>query len=262
MSFYDGEALNCPILDSMTLTSSQKPFRLLVGDREVQESDLAALLQKHQLLPELVKRMRFAQVIEGIEVQPDVLEQECQAWCKQNGIAPQQLPQLLAQQQISLEQWKSSVENRLRLRLFQEREFSHRAENRFLKRKSQLDLVTYSLLRHSDGHLIQELYQQLLHGEATFEDLATQFSQGHEAKTAGKLGPVPLSQPHPALAEVLRTAQPGQILPPRNLESYWLIIRLDQLQPVAFNETIRRQMLQELFDEWLGAEVQQTLNTL
>lgn len=262
IAFYDGKTLDRPLLDSMTLASSQKPFRLVVGDREVQESDLAALLQKHQLLAELVKRIRFEQVLQGIDVQPDALEQECQAWCVQNRITPQQLPQLLAHQKISLEQWKASVENRLRLRLFQDREFGHRVENHFLKRKSQLDLVSYSLLRHSDGNLIQELYQQILHGEASFEELATQFSQGHEAKTGGKLGPVPLSQPHPALAEILRTAQLGQVLPPCTLESYWLIIRLDQLQPVAFNETIRQQMLQELFDEWLGAEVQHALNAL
>lgn len=259
---YDGEALNRPTFDSMTLTSSQKPFRLLVGDREVQESDLATLLQKHQLLAELVKRIRFEQAIESVELAPEVIEQEQKLWCAQRQISPQQLPQLLAQQQISLQQWQASLESRLRLKLFQEQEFSHRAENRFLQRKSQLDRVTYSLIRHADGHLIQELYQQLLHEEATFEAIAAQFSQGPEAKTGGKVGPAALSQPHPTLAELLRTAQPGQLLPPFNLEKYWLIIRLEERISVAFDEQIRQQMLQELFDEWLNAEVQQALNTL
>ena len=89
--------------------------------------------------------------------------------------------------------------------------FGHLAETTFLRQKGRLDQVVYSLIRVSDRHLALELYHRLAAGEASFADLAYQFAEGPERQSWGLVGPKPLSQAHPVLAERLRTAQPGVV---------------------------------------------------
>ena len=64
----------------------------------------------------------------------------------------------------------------------------------FLQRKAEFDQVSYSLLRLLDQELAMELYLQIKEGEATFSDVAAQFSCGPEKRTGGLQGPVRLGK--------------------------------------------------------------------
>jgi hypothetical protein len=83
----------------------------------------------------------------------------------------------------------------LRIARHCEEHFSHRAEQRFLARKNQLDQVIYSLLRVEDAALARELYLRIAEGEADFAELAARYSQGPERSTRGVVGPVPCCRP-------------------------------------------------------------------
>ena len=113
----------------------------------------------------------------------------------------------------------------------------------FLQRKAEFDQVSYSFLRLLDGELAQELYLQIKEGEASFAEMATQFSGGPEKSTGGRLGPVPLSEPHPALAKLLQVSKPGQLWPPKRLEGWWILVRLDQLQPATLTPALQERLL-------------------
>ena len=113
----------------------------------------------------------------------------------------------------------------------------------FLQRKAEFDQVSYSFLRLLDGELAQELYLQIKEGEASFAEMATQFSCGPEKSTGGRLGPVPLSEPHPALAKLLQVSKPGQLWPPKRLEGWWILVRLDQLQPATLTPALQERLL-------------------
>ena len=86
-------------------------------------------------------------------------------------------------------------------------------------------------MRTRDGFLARELYLRIANGEANFADLAAQHSQGNESKTNGIIGPVPLNQAHPILAERLRTSQPGQLQEPFSIDEWWLVLRLERYEP-------------------------------
>lgn len=121
----------------------------------------------------------------------------------------------------------------------------------FLERKAEFDRVTYSLLRLLDAELASELYLQIKEGEASFSDLAAQFSGGPEKRTGGLLGPVPLSQPHPALAKLLQVSKPGQIWPPKQLEGWWVVVRLEKLQPATLDPALQERLLLDAGDRVL-----------
>jgi parvulin-like peptidyl-prolyl isomerase len=137
--------------------------------------------------------------------------------------------------------------------------FLHKAEARFLSRKNHLDRVVYSLLRVKDGLLARELYLRIAAEEANFADLAATYAEGPEKATKGIIGPVPLTQAHPALAERLRTTSPGLLMEPFMIEQWWLVVRLERYTPASFDEAMAMQMASELFEERVKEETARTL---
>jgi hypothetical protein len=73
------------------------------------------------------------------------------------------------------------------------------------------------------------------------------------------VGPVPLLQAHPILANVLRTSQPGELRPPFSIEQWWLVVRLESLQPASFDDAMQTRMTHELFEEWVEEDVQRLI---
>ena len=147
-----------------------------------------------------------------------------------------------------------------RVERFRRQVFSEEVELRFLASKLDRDQIHYSLLRVRNGDLAFELHQRLQEGEASFEELAASYSEGDERHNGGRVGPVPLSQAHPQVAERLRISQPGQLLPPFFLVNIWLILRLDTWQGARLDEDTRSELLQELFNDWLHQRVMQLLD--
>ena len=133
--------------------------------------------------------------------------------------------------------------------------YRHKAENYFLSKKNSLDTVIYSLLRTKDPFLAQELYLRISGGEANFGDLAAIYSEGKEKDSKGIIGPVPMNQAHPIVAEALRTAKPQELLKPINVAGWWLIIRLENYTPASFDESMAERLSRELFFNWVNEEL-------
>ena len=146
-----------------------------------------------------------------------------------------------------------------RLDRFQRLMFDAEVELRFLDQKLDLDQITYSLIRVEDGDLAFELHQRLLEGEAPFEALASQYSQGRERESEGRIGPVPLNQAHEAVVQKLRTSRPGELLAPFFLVDIWLILRLEQWEGSRLDDDTRDTLREELFEAWLERRVEALL---
>ena len=146
-----------------------------------------------------------------------------------------------------------------KLQRFQEQVFSEEVSLRFLANKLDLDQISYSLIRVTDGDLAFELHQRLQEDEASFEELASAYSEGPERDSQGRIGPVPLNQAHEAVVNNLRTSAPGQLWPPFFLENIWLILRLDHWEGARLDEATHEALLDQLFDDWVDARVAQLL---
>lgn len=145
---------------------------------------------------------------------------------------------------------------------YAEQQFGAKAESRFIASKQSLDQVVYSLLRTTDAGLARELYLQVLEGEANFADLAAMHTEGPERSTRGIVGPVPLSQGHPQLVDRLRTAEPGVLLEPFQIEAWWLLVRVENVMPATYGSEAADAMQQQMLEEWLDQELDRRLAQL
>lgn len=194
----------------------------------------------------------FDQICKAVSLPSDLEYGLVHAYLEGHGVSNDaELGQFLSQKgwdQSDLHYFASKSE---RIERFKHKVFQHDLEIHFLERKLDLDLVHYSLIRVADEHLAFELHQRLLEQEAGFAELAEAYSEGLERETGGSIGPVPLTQAHPMVAEKLRTSQPGQLLQPFFLVNIWLILRLDRWEGARLEEQQRSELLSELFDAWV-----------
>ena len=231
---------------------------------EIEPADLSEpiwkALARHELLVPLLHQAVISRAIQDVRLTEEERSLAQQAWARRHGIrSAEQLQAHLDSRSLNEAEatWQAELPQRLQRHC--EAHYAHRAEQRFLARKPQLDQVIYSLLRVKDASLARELYLRIAEGEADFAELAATYSQGPEQATRGIVGPVPLLQAHPVLAERLRTSRPGELQAPVAIDQWWLVVRLERLHSASFDEEMRQRMARELFEEWVNEEVQQQI---
>lgn len=224
--------------------------------------DFAELATYGLLKPMLKARLMF-KAIEDIELSEQEVQQAWQMFVSSYELKSDAELQTFAERQLLTPQaLEKQVLQPYKLKKLCDERFSAKAESRFLERKQELDRVVYSLLRLSNQGLARELYLQIASGEANFADLAAQYSEGHEKGTRGIVGPVPLNQAHPTLMDRLRTATPGVVIEPFQIQDWWLVVRLEQLTPASFDQDIADAMSRELFELWIDEQLERNLADL
>jgi parvulin-like peptidyl-prolyl isomerase len=213
-------------------------------------------LADQQLLRTALKAHLLDQALAPVILSEEEQNQSLSAFAQQQGIADAEaLNVYQARHLLTLERLRLLAERPLRIQRHCSEAFAHKAEARFLDRKTALDRVVYSLLRLPDPGLARELYLRIADGEADFAELAQNYSQGPERQTRGIVGPVPIEQAHPELVRRLRSNPAGTLLEPFRVENWWLVLRVESYSPANFDERTRDAMARELFEAWLEDEV-------
>lgn len=225
--------------------------------------DQVDLLARHQLLRPMLRQMVIAELLAAVPVDDADVAEDMERFKGEQKIESEaQLQAFLRHQLLQPAQLQQQLLQPRRLQRHLADHYLPKAEARFLRRKTELDRVVYSLLRLADAGLAREIFQRIAEGEADFAALAAHYAQGPERATRGVVGPVPLAQAHPLLAERLRTSQPGVLLEPFQLENWWLVVRLESLAPASLDGATAQRMARELFDEAVEQAVQQRIEAL
>ena len=231
---------------------------LQIGNKVIQDHEVLPLLSRYQLMPQFVRNIILDQAIADIAYTEEEQKTAIKEFVAHHQLtSPQAREAWLQKQGMTLEQMQDLAMRPVLLEKFKTATWGRKVDSYFMTRKTSLDQVVYSLLRTKDIGLAQELYFRIQEGEQSFTELAREHSQGAEAQTGGLLGPVPLSQPHPAIGKLLSVSKPGQLWSPRPLAEWFVIIRLEKLLPAQLDQSMRRRLLDELFETWLQEQIQQ-----
>ena len=220
-------------------------------------TDALALLRRHNILRTLVERQVVDEAVENSTLSEEEQTQARDSFFQSMGLdlqSPEDIDAYRSRIGLGPEDLDQIILRPYRLEKHCETNFQAKAEAQFLSRKTQLDRVVYSLLRVKDACLARELYLRIANREANFADLAAAHAQGPERSTNGIVGPVPLTQPHPQLADRLRTSSPGVLMEPFRINEWWLVTRLENYTPASFTPETSKQMSKELFNLWVEEE--------
>jgi parvulin-like peptidyl-prolyl isomerase len=216
-----------------------------------------ALLSRYQLIPQLARGIAIDRAIAPLSCTEAERKTAILQFREQHQLtSPVALNAWLQKYQMTREAMEEFTIRTMLIEKFKRMTWGNKLESYFLRRKADLDQVVYSLIRTQDGELAQELYFRIREGEQSFAQLAPQYSQGTEVHTGGLLGPVPLSQPHLGIRNLLSVSQPGQLWQPCIISDWFVIIRLEKLLPAQFDVAMQQYLLNELFETWLQAKIQ------
>ena len=228
-----------------------------IGNFQVPQAELVPLLAKYQLLPGVLRELTIDRAIAAITCSNDEqISALKQFYDRYQLTTEDRLIEWLNSYSLDRHQLAEIAIRNFKIDKFKQETWSGKVSSYFLKRKAQLDKAIYSLVRTSDLGIAQEIYFRSIEGEQTFEEIARQYSQGAESQTGGLIGPVELSTPHPAIAQLIASQPVGQICQPIKLDQWYVIIRPEQIIPAQLDEPMRQRLIDELFQIWLQAEMQ------
>lgn len=232
---------------------------LQIGNRTITAEEVIPLLTSYQMLPQLFRESIIDQAIASISCTPEEIDSIRQQFYQQNQLTSEAERQaMLWRYCMSQEHLEEALLVRmLKIEKFKVATWGSKLESYFLKRKSQLDQVVYSLIRTKDQGIAEELYFRIQEGEQTFAELAYEYSEGSEANAGGRIGPVELGTLPQILAQVLSLSQLGQLWPPMRLGDWVVIVRLEKLIPAQLNQFMHQRLLRELFEAWLQEQLSQ-----
>ena len=233
---------------------------LQIGDTSLTTEQLLPLISKYRLVPQLAKEMLIEAAIKDYEITETEHQDARNRFCQQQQLSSQQdLDLWLQQQQLERDDLKDLIDRELQLQKFKTAKWETQVESYFCQRKSQIDRVVFSMIRVKEIDVAEEIYFRLVSEEASFVELAPQYSEGIEAKTKGISGPVELGKLDPILANALITLQPLEVLPPLQIGEWWVVLQLETIIPAQLDEEMCHHLTEELFNQWAYEEVQKLL---
>jgi len=221
------------------------------------------LLNKNNLLKPLVKAELTSLKISTINFSEEKKQSLIDQFIKDNNIKDMKVfDEWIIQRHGDREKFEENFLNSHRFRTFCKDNFLSKSEDRYLNRKTSLDIVVYSLIRVKEFFLATELYLQITSGEKDFGDLASIYSEGEEKQSRGIVGPVPLSKANPKIVEILKSAEIKDVSAPIKVDKWYVIIRLESKEESNLDGLMKQRMAEEIFDELLEVETTQKVNEL
>ncbi|WP_088888817.1 peptidylprolyl isomerase [Leptolyngbya ohadii] len=250
---------------------------LKIGSRRLGSDEIIAALVRYKLMEPLIGQMLLDEAIESITLSeqellralagkmhggesnevpgetPENFATFLQQWCEQAG--------------VTAEYFQAVVLRELQVQKFKQINFADQVVSEFLKRKSELDQVEYSLLQLSERSLAEEIFFLLRDEGADFAQLVEQYSMVEGDRTGSKqamqgwIGPVSLSTLPLEIANLFRQGQPGAIYGPIAVADHFWVVRLERLILARLTDAVWLQLINGLFDRWLKAQVRSFLAT-
>ncbi|MBD2354690.1 peptidylprolyl isomerase [Tolypothrix sp. FACHB-123] len=233
---------------------------LRIGNRTITADELIPLLASYQMLPQLRRELIIDEAIASIDcTQEEINAAKQQFFAERQLKSEAELKVWMEYQGLSGNQLEAIMLRKLKVEKFKQVTWGKKLESYFFQSKSRLDKVIYSLLRTQDIGIAQELYFRIQDKEQTFAEVARQYSMGPEAQTGGLVGPVELSQLHPAMAQLLMNSQPGQVVPPNRIGEWFVIVQLEKFVPAQLDDGMKMRLLNELFETWMNEQQKQMM---
>ena len=218
--------------------------------------DCVRLLHKNRLLRPLIRAEIISNTLKNIHIPTEKKEELIKNYIKNLNLKDEDtLTDWLNANYLSYDDFETMVLSEVKLKEYCTNNFGSNIESRFMKRKDELDIVVYSLLRVSSFFKAREMYLRLTEKSAEFGDLVDQFSEGVEKQTRGVIGPYPLIKAHPKLSNLLRNSKIGEIQKPIEIDESYLVVRLESYQSAKLDNNMRHRMGLELFDQFIAAKV-------
>ena len=187
-----------------------------------------------------------------ISPQKDKRKSIIEEWYKLNNIKSEaDFNLLLNKYQLDKNEFEEFILNKWKWENWCLEFFKDELESYYLKRKDSLDKVSYYLIRVKEKGLAEELFLRIKEEDASFSDLASNFSEGVERKSGGLIGPIPINNAHPEIVKLLNLRCINKLWEPIQIENWWVIIRFEKVISSTLDSKLKQKLALELGEAYL-----------
>ena len=217
-------------------------------------------IRRGNLLRVYVKELVINKITEQISIETNQVEEAKNIFFKENKLIDNnQLSQFLQYKGINEEDLEYQISLPLKLEILSNQVSQSRIESHFLKRKDELDIYKYNVIRIDNSDLAHEIYFQLEGKESNFKKLSNQYSLDKEVFPEGIVGPKNLVGAHPKIKEKLKNYDIGNLIKPFQIDNWWLIIKLLDRKQAKLDKKTCKIMALELFDIFVQDKVSELI---
>ena len=131
-------------------------------------------------------------------------------------------------------------------------QFEKEISEYFLKRKSSIDKVIYSIITVKEENIANELYIRIKEDEEPFWLIAKKYSSGPEKYSDGRVGPIELSKITPKIRNLLMLSDIGELWIPKKINEWWVILKLENKFSFELNNELKDKLSLELGEKYLN----------
>lgn len=195
----------------------------------------------------------------GIKVEPEELQQAANnVRLTSNLLRADDTWLWLQKHNLSLDEFEELVYFNVIYSKLAEHLFADKVEPFFIEHQLEYALAVIYEVSLDDEDLAMKLFYALQEGEITFHEVAHQYIEDKELRrTGGYRGMLSRTTLKPEISGAVFAATPPQILKPIVTSKGVHLIFVEELIQPQLDETLRSQILSDLFSEWLKRQFEQ-----
>tara|TARA_Y100001968_G_scaffold327865_1_gene373810 strand:+ start:1761 stop:2492 length:732 start_codon:yes stop_codon:yes gene_type:complete len=225
--------------------------------------EVIELLEKNKLLKKLIKSELTEEKIKDTTLKEELIMNIKNSILKEEKLnSEEEYQEWLKQSNMNEKEFFHDLLKPVKINNYALEQYRHQSEARFLKRKNDLDKVSYSLLRVQDSYLATELFLRIKENPNQFAKIASEHSLGEEKSTRGLVGPVSLGKSHPKIQELIKKSKIGEVNKPFIIDNVWIILRVEDMLHSKLNHDMEMLMSVEIFNEAIEKETNEIYEDL
>ena len=216
------------------------------------DTNLLNIIKQGNIFPDFVREYTINEITNTIFLEKDFCDNEIKNHITLNRLKKDDLKVIQLNKGLREEDYNQQILKDLRKYIFSKTNFQDHIENYFYSRKEELDTYIFNIIRLKEKNLAQELFFRLDEGEASFSNLAKKYATYSDLYPNGIFGPVTLKGFHPIIKKKLLKTSDGELLEPFQAGEWWIIIKLLEKKEANLNHDIKKNLLLEMFDIFVG----------
>ncbi|MBE9181630.1 peptidylprolyl isomerase [Oculatella sp. LEGE 06141] len=160
----------------------------------------------------------------------------------------------LAQQRMTVEEWSEGVRIALLTKKLKEHLFGTAIDGHYISNREEYKRVALSQILVLDLTDAFKIVQALREEKDSFCSLALSYSKGKQSQENGGFAGIHfLAELMPELVQAISAATEGDVVGPIHTRLGYHILRVEKWYPTELTDSVRDQILESLFQEWLEA---------
>lgn len=189
---------------------------------------------------------------DDLEIDPTIIEQAIIDFRLENQLNdPDGFQEWLKTQSLSYAEFRNQIVSRLKIEKLKIEVTKLKLEEYFNANKTLLDQIALSRIVVADKDFALSLKNQILEEVSRFEPLAREHSLTDDRLANGRMEPLSLGQIPDQIRDYVAAAKLGELIGPLEIDGRHALLRVEQFLPVALEGSLKQQLQEQLFDQWL-----------